>query len=77
MLWLLNLEFLILILIGVKLMSDFSKVTASVIKLQTDVAALVAQGANDQPQIDAVQQSIDAIDATVLAATTPPAQPTA
>lgn len=56
-------------------MADTSKLTASVNKLSTDVDALLASSANDQPAIDAAQQAVDAVDQKVLAAT--PAVPTA
>ena len=55
-------------------MADTSKLTASVAKLSTDVDALLASSANDQPAIDAAQAVVDAADAKVVAAT--PAPPT-
>lgn len=61
-----------------KNMADTSKLTAITAKIQTDVAALLASSANDQPAIDASTAVLTALDTTVLAAipaapATPPA----
>jgi len=49
---------------------DFSKLTASITKLQEDVAKLLAsQPPSQQPAVDAAQAAVDAVDATVVAAT--------
>jgi len=53
-------------------MADLSKLQASVAKLQTDVEALIAQQPpNDQPAIDALTQTTDALDAQVVAKLNP------
>jgi cell division protein FtsB len=74
LLYLMAVGIAILLIMGVIQMADFSKLNASVAKLQTDVAALLAAQPNVQPQIDAAQAAVDQIDATVVAATptTPP-----
>ena len=59
-----------------KVAEDFSKLTASITKLQADVATLIAgKTQTNQAAIDAATQAVDAIDATVTAAT--PAPPAA
>ncbi len=52
---------------------------AALTQLSTDVATLIAQEANSVPQsqVDAVTASVTALDATVVAAITPPAAPAA
>lgn len=56
-----------------KQMADTSKLTAITTKLQTDVAALLASSANDQPAIDAAVATLTTVDNAVVAATPAPA----
>jgi cell division protein FtsB len=57
-----------------KMAEDFSKLQASIAKLQTDVSALIAaKEQNNQAAIDAAQVAVDAVDSTVVAATPPTA----
>jgi len=55
-----------------KRVEDFSKLTASIAKLQADVAILLARKSqSNQTAIDALQAQVDTLDASVVAATPP------
>jgi len=56
-----------------KMAADFTALNAAVAKLKTDVDALIAAQPNVQPQIDVATAAVEAVDATVLAATPPAA----
>jgi len=52
--------------------NNFANLNASIAKLDADVQTLIAKPPVDvQPAIDAAQAAVDAIDANVVAATTP------
>jgi len=63
------------------IMEDFTKLNASIAKLQADVTSLIAATkpvppVSQQPAIDAAQSAVDALDATVVAAMpNPPVTP--
>jgi outer membrane murein-binding lipoprotein Lpp len=52
-------------------MADLSKLNAAVTQLSTDVDALIAANAAVQPAIDTATSAVQAVDAKVVAATTP------
>ena len=55
-----------------KLMEDFTALNAAIAKLQADVNTLIAaKTQNNQAAIDAATTAVNAVDATVLAATPP------
>ena len=56
-----------------KLMEDFTALNAAIAKLQADVNTLIAaKTQNNQAAIDAATAAVNAVDATVLAATPQP-----
>lgn len=67
-------ELLILIITGGKMAEDFTALNAAIAKLQTDVTTLIASKAqSNQAAIDAATAAVNAVDASVTAATPPPA----
>jgi hypothetical protein len=61
-----------------RLIMSVDALNAAVAKLSTDVDTLIAQGANSVPQaaVDAATAAVQAVDAKVVAATTPAPAPT-